>query len=83
MQRDLTEARTGLVRAYADYLRVERGLAAATIRAYDTDLRGFGREAPGIDEWATSPEPARGYLGAMTRPPRVQEEEHSVPLKQP
>jgi integrase/recombinase XerD len=59
------------IEAYADYLRVERGLAAATIRAYDTDLRGFGRDAPGIGAWATSAEPARGYLGAMTRPPRV------------
>ena len=57
--------------AYADYLRVERGLAAATIRAYGTDLRLFGRDAPGIEGWAESPEPARGYLGAMTRPPRV------------
>ena len=57
--------------AYADYLRVERGLAAATIRAYDTDLRLFGQEAPAIGEWTTSPEPARSYLGAMTRPPRV------------
>ena len=59
------------VEAYADYLRVERGLAAATIRAYDTDLRMFGRDAPGIEAWATSPDPARDYLGAMTRPPRV------------
>ncbi len=59
------------VRAYADYLRVERGLAAATIRAYGTDLRLFGRDAPGIDGWASSPEPARDYLGAMTRPPRT------------
>jgi integrase/recombinase XerD len=59
------------VDAYADYLRVERGLAAATIRAYDTDLRLFGRDAPGIETWAASPEAARGYLGAMTRPPRV------------
>jgi integrase/recombinase XerD len=57
--------------AYADYLRVERGLAAASIRAYDTDLRLFGRDAPGIARWATSPEPARLYLGAMARPPRV------------
>jgi len=65
--RDLIAA----IDAYADYLRVERGLAAATIRAYDTDLRLFGRDAPGIDRWATSPEPARDYLGAMTRPPRV------------
>lgn len=59
------------IEAYADYLRVERGLAAATIRAYDTDLRLFGRDAPAIGAWATSPEPARDYLGAMTRPPRV------------
>ena len=57
--------------AYDDYLRVERGMAAATIRAYDTDLRLFGRDAPGIERWAGSPEPAREYLGAMARPPRV------------
>ncbi len=65
--RDLTLA----IEAYADYLRVERGLAAATIRAYDTDLRGFGRDAPGIDAWAVSAEPPRGYLRAKTPPPRV------------
>jgi integrase/recombinase XerD len=59
------------VSAYADYLRVERGLAAATIRAYDTDLRLFGRDAPGIEHWGASPEPARDYLGSMARPPRV------------
>ncbi len=59
------------VEAYADYLRVERGLAAATIRAYDTDLRLFGRGAPGIEHWSSSPEPARDYLASMTRPPRV------------
>ena len=57
--------------AYADYLRVERGLAAATIRAYDSDLRLFGRGASRIDAWATSPEPARDYLASMTRPPRT------------
>jgi integrase/recombinase XerD len=57
--------------AYADYLRVERGLAAATIRAYDTDLRLFGRDAPGVGRWASSADPARDYLGSMTRPPRV------------
>jgi integrase/recombinase XerD len=57
--------------AYTDYLRVERGLSAATIRAYDTDLRLFGRDAPAISRWASSPEPARRYLAAMARPPRV------------
>ena len=65
--RDLVVA----IDAYADYLRVERGLAAATIRAYDTDLRLFGRDAPGVERWSTSPDPARDYLGAMARPPRV------------
>ncbi len=65
--RDLVVA----IDAYADYLRVERGLAAATIRAYDTDLRLFGQEAPGIERWSSSPDPARDYLGAMTRPPRT------------
>jgi integrase/recombinase XerD len=59
------------ISAYADYLRVERGLASATIRAYDTDLRLFGRDAPDVTRWAVSPDPARGYLGAMTRPPRL------------
>lgn len=67
MPRDLVVA----IAAYADYLRVERGLAAATIRAYGTDLRLFGQDAPAIAAWASSPEPARDYLGAMTRPPRV------------
>jgi integrase/recombinase XerD len=65
--RDLVTA----VDAYADYLRVERGLASATIRAYDTDLRLFGRDAPGVERWASSPEPARDYLAAMARPPRT------------
>jgi integrase/recombinase XerD len=59
------------IEAYEDYLRVERGLAAATIRAYDADLRLFAAHAPDVGVWAASPEPARDYLGAMTRPPRL------------
>jgi integrase/recombinase XerD len=59
------------VGAYTDYLRVERGLSLATIGAYETALRLFGRDGPGISRWAASPEPARRYLAAMTRPPRV------------
>jgi integrase/recombinase XerD len=59
------------IEAYEDYLRVERGLAAATIRAYDADLRLFAVHAPDVATWATSPAPARDYLGAMTRPPRL------------
>ena len=67
LPRDLLAA----IEAYEDHLRVERGLAGATIRAYDTDLRLFGRDAPGIGRWAISAEPTRDYLGRMTRPPRV------------
>jgi len=64
---DLVDA----IEAYRHYLRVERGLATASIAAYTADLRRFGAAAPGIERWAGSPEPARDYLAAMTRPPRV------------
>ena len=77
--RDLVVA----VEAYADYLRVERGLAAATIRAYDTDLRMFGRDAPGIEGWATSPEPApiRSRPGPAAHPaPPPKSDDLSVAL---
>jgi integrase/recombinase XerD len=54
---------------YLDHLRVERGLSAATIRAYDSDLRAFGSQAPGIERWATEPDPALAHLAALGRPP--------------
>ena len=54
---------------YLDHLRVERGLSAATIRAYDSDLRAFGSQAPGIERWRTEPEPALAHLAALGRPP--------------
>jgi integrase/recombinase XerD len=58
--------------AYLAYLRVERGLAAATISAYATDLRGFARhvEAKRAD-WSKSAEAATDHLAALSRPPRV------------
>jgi integrase/recombinase XerD len=68
-----TRAPSDLLRAidaYLDHLRVERGLAAATIRAYDSDLRAFARAAPGVEGWASSSEPVRDYLAALVRPPR-------------
>jgi integrase/recombinase XerD len=69
---DPTPARLiGALSTSTDYLRVERGLSAATIRAYDTDLRLFGRDAPGISRWAGSADPARHYLASMARPPRL------------
>ena len=53
---------------YLDHLRVERGLASATIRAYDTDLRAFGG-IPDIERWSASADPALGYLASLGRPP--------------
>ncbi|MGZ3586842.1 MAG: tyrosine recombinase [Candidatus Limnocylindrales bacterium] len=58
------------VAAYLLHLRVERGLAPRTRSAYASDLRGFAASAPGFPRWARSPEPARGYLAALGRPPR-------------
>ncbi len=53
------------VDAYLTYLRVERGLAPLTIAAYGTDLRMFAERAPGIEGWASSAEPAVGYLASL------------------
>ncbi len=58
------------IAAYLDHLRVERGLARLTLVAYASDLRLFAIGAPGIRRWASSPEPARGYLAGLARPPR-------------
>ena len=53
---------------YLAYLHVERGLAAATSRAYRSDLSDFERSVSGTgDAWARSAEPAIGYLAARTR----------------
>lgn len=51
--------------AYLEHLRVEQGLAAATIRAYDTDLRAFAEQAPAIDAWDRDTTPAFGWLAAL------------------
>ena len=52
---------------YLTYLRVERGLAPATIRAYRADLHDFAASRGVSREWAGSPDPAVGYLAARTR----------------
>ena len=57
---------------YLAYLRVERGLAAATLTAYAGDLRGFARHAPSsAGDWRTHAQPAVDYLASLTRPPRT------------
>ncbi|MBA2718698.1 MAG: tyrosine recombinase [Chloroflexi bacterium] len=52
---------------YLTYLRVERGLAPATIRAYRADLSDFAAGLGGTGSWADGPEPARAHLAARTR----------------
>jgi len=54
---------------WLDHLRVERGLATATLRAYDSDVRAFAATTPDPHQWATSPVPAREYLAGLARPP--------------
>ena len=52
---------------YLTYLRVERGLSPATIRAYRADLADFGA-GEGVDRaWADGPEAARRHLAARAR----------------
>jgi integrase/recombinase XerD len=52
---------------YLTYLRVERGLAPATIRAYRADLNDFAASRGVSRAWAGSADPAVGYLAARTR----------------
>ena len=55
------------VGAYLDYLRVERGLAPATLRAYAADLRDFGDARGTTATWGDGPDAALRYLAARTR----------------
>jgi integrase/recombinase XerD len=57
---------------YLDYLRVERGLASATIAAYAGDLRDFSRSvAAGKADWRTDASAPTAYLASLSKPPRV------------
>jgi integrase/recombinase XerD len=50
--------------AFLQHLRVERGLAPATIAGYGADLADFGR-SPEARGWAAGPEAALDYLGRL------------------
>jgi integrase/recombinase XerD len=52
---------------YLTYLRVERGLSPATIRAYRGDLRDFAAGGGVATTWADGPDAARRHLAERTR----------------
>jgi integrase/recombinase XerD len=52
---------------YLNHLRVERGAADATIRAYRGDLTDFAASRGVTRDWARSPDAAIGYLAARSR----------------
>lgn len=61
---------TTLDRAVADfltYLRAERGLSPATIRAYRGDLDDFASARGSASEWDRTPDAALRYLAGRTR----------------
>ncbi len=62
-----------VIEDYLTYLRVERGLAPATIRAYRGDLADFAAGPGASTGWADGPEPARAHLAARARRGRPHE----------
>jgi integrase/recombinase XerD len=58
--RDLDAA----IEEYLAYLRVERGLADATLRAYRADLTDFAMSRGAVATWADGPDVAVRYLAA-------------------
>jgi integrase/recombinase XerD len=55
------------VEAYLTFLTVERGLAAATIRAYRADLADYADSRGVSRDWASGPDAVQRYLAARTR----------------
>jgi integrase/recombinase XerD len=52
---------------YLNYLRVERGLSPATIRAYRAALADFAAGEGAAGTWAAGPDAARRHLAARTK----------------
>jgi len=57
----------GAIEAFLGYLRVERGLADATLLAYRADLADFAMSRGAARDWAAGPEVAQRYLAARGR----------------
>jgi integrase/recombinase XerD len=57
----------GAIEDYLAYLRVERGVADATLRAYRSDLTDFAMSRGAVRGWAKGPEVAQRYLAARAR----------------
>ncbi len=56
-----------VIEDYLTYLRVERGVADATLRAYRADLTDFAMSRGATARWAAGPEVAQRYLAARAR----------------
>jgi integrase/recombinase XerD len=57
----------GTIEEYLAYLRVERGVADATLHAYRSDLTDFAMSRGALGGWAEGPEVAQRYLAARAR----------------
>ena len=57
----------GAIDDYLAYLRVERGVADATLTAYRSDLTDFAMSRGAMRDWADGPEVAQRYLSARAR----------------
>lgn len=57
----------GAIEGYLGYLRVERGVADATILAYRADLTDFAMSRGAAAGWTSGPEVAHRYLAARAR----------------
>jgi integrase/recombinase XerD len=55
------------IEQYLAYLRVERGVADATLRAYRSDLTDYAMSRGAARGWSAGPEAAQRYLAARAR----------------
>ena len=63
----MTAALDDAIAGYLAYLRVERGLAPATLAAYRADLEDFAMSRGAAAGWAEGPDAAERYLAARAR----------------